>query len=262
MSDVGDGPPVRDAEPRSTGPTPRNRLAAQVRRITALTIGRPITKAALDRAADALEVVADGLEQAATDGKRRRGQPDPTQHPQDFFPTSPVIGYASPLSPPVQVWATDGEDGLQELHGRAWLDYQYEGPPTCVHGGVIAQLFDEMLGSVNILNGQGGFTGTLTIRFRRPTPLRSDLDLVARPAGRDGRKIFAAGAIYHDGELTAEAEGTFIAVRPEQMLNIVTTNAATADGDVVSEEWTEETVAGSGPVDAGEGQTARSRPSQ
>jgi hypothetical protein len=251
VSEVGDGPPVRDAEPRSTGDTPRNRLAAQIRRLTSRALGRPITKDALDRAARALEKVGDELEEAATAGKRRRGAPEPTQHPQDFFPTSPVIGYASPLSPPVQIWAEDGPDGLQELHGRAWLDYQYEGPPTCVHGGVIAQLFDEMLGSVNILNGQGGFTGTLTIKFRRPTPLRSDLDLVARPAGREGRKIFASGTISHDGEVTAEAEGTFIAVRPAQMVSIVNENAAIADGDVVAEEWTEELATNSGPVDAG-----------
>jgi hypothetical protein len=240
--------PVRDREPRSTGDIPRNRVAAQMRRITALVIGRPINRDALGQAAEVLEGVADGLERAATTGKRRRGAPEPTQHPQDFFPTSPVIGYASPLSPPVQIWAADGPDGAQELHGRAWLDYQYEGPPTCVHGGVITQLFDEMLGSVNILNGQGGFTGTLTIRFLRPTPLRTDLDLVARPGGREGRKIFASGTISHAGEVTAEAEGVFIAVRPQQMVTIVTDNAAVADGDVVSEEWTEELAAGSGPV--------------
>ncbi len=47
----------------------------------------------------------------------------------------------------------------------------YEGPPTCVHGGVIAELFDELLGISNILAGPGAMTGTLTIRYRRPTPL-------------------------------------------------------------------------------------------
>lgn len=262
----GDGrptaPPDRAAPgPASTAPTPRNRLAAQMRRLSALSVGRPVASGALAAAADALAAVADELEAAADTAKRPRGQPDPRHHPQDFFPTSPVIGYASPLSPPVDVWAVDGEDGVRELHGRAWFDYQYEGPPTCVHGGVIAQLFDELLGSVNILNGQGGFTGTLTVRYRRPTPLRSDLDLVARPTGREGRKIRAAGAISHRGELTAEAEGVFIVVAPEQMTRIVGDNAAVAEGTVVSSEWAEMLRAGDGPGN-GAAQTARSRPSQ
>jgi hypothetical protein len=210
-----------------------------MRRITALTVGRPIAGEDYERAAAVLRSVADDLEAAAQPGKRTRGTPESAGHPQDYFPGSPVIGYANPLAPPVDLWPVDGVDGLRELRGRAWFDYQYEGPPTCVHGGVIAQLFDELLGSINILNGQGGFTGTLTVRYRRPTPLRSVLDLEARQTGRERRKIFASGAIYHDGELTAEADGVFIEVRPETIARIVTTNAVTADGEVVEHEWAE-----------------------
>ena len=69
--------------------------------------------------------------------------------PREFFPTSPVIGFANPVARPVVVEGVDGE-----LHGTAFFDYQYEGPPTCVHGGVIAMVFDEMLGAANILGGE------------------------------------------------------------------------------------------------------------
>jgi hypothetical protein len=153
----------------------------------------------------------------------------------------------------------EGENGLRELRGRARYDYQYEGPPTCVHGGVIAQLFDELLGSINILNDEGGFTGTLTIRYRRPTPLLTDLDLEARQTRREGRKLFAWGCIRHNGEVTAEAEGIFIKVIPEQMASIVSANSQKADGEVVDGEWAEILAEGTPP---GGAQTARSRPSQ
>ena len=64
-------------------------------------------------------------------------------------------------------------------------------------------------------------TGTLKIRYRRPTPLLAPLELVARNTGHEGRKIFAWGGIYYQGELTAEADGIFIDVPPGRMLDIV-----------------------------------------
>ena len=183
-------------------------------------VGRPIDELDITGAAAAIEEVADRLEAAAGPGRRLRAQPDPAGHPQEFFPTSPVIGFANPVAPPVVVEAVDGE-----LRGTANFDYQYEGPPTCVHGGVIAMVFDEMLGAANIMAGSPGMTGTLTIRYRKPTPLRTPLRLEARFMGRDGRKITTYGAIFHGDTLTAEAEGLFIELVPQRFLAIVTENS-------------------------------------
>jgi hypothetical protein len=222
-----------NGSPKSAADSPRNRVADEMRRLSALVVGRPIDGEELDRAAGVLSGLVDQLEQGAIAGKRTRGQPDTTGHPQDFFTTSPVIGYANPISPPVQIWSVMGEGGLPELRGRAFFDYQFEGPPTCVHGGVIAALMDEMLGAVNILTGSAGMTGTLTIKYRAPTPLLSVLDVVARQTGIEGRKIYAWGALYADGVLTAEAEGIFIKMRPERMLEIVTANAEGAEVELI-----------------------------
>jgi hypothetical protein len=219
--------------PKITGPTPRNNLADAIRRVIDLTVGRPIGDDDLARAAVAVEAVADTLARGAEKGKRPRGQPNASEHPQDYFPTSPMAGPANPIAPPVDVWAVRGEGGQLELRGRAFFGYAYEGPPTCVHGGVIAELFDELLGSANIITGRAGMTGTLTVRYRKPTPLLSELALVARQTGSERRKIFAWGGVYFDGELTAEAEGVFIELDPNRMMNIVTANAGTAQGDVV-----------------------------
>ncbi|MGD0378834.1 MAG: PaaI family thioesterase [Acidimicrobiales bacterium] len=204
-------PPVQDA---------RFELAHQLRRITSAMVGLPIDGADIDVAAAALKQIADGLEQAAGPGRRLRAQPDPVGDPQEFFPTSPVIGFANPVAPPVVVEAVDGE-----LRGTATFDYQYEGPPTCVHGGVIAMVFDEMLGAANIMAGSPGMTGTLTIKYRKPTPLRTPLRLEARFMERDGRKIRTYGAIYNGDTLTAEAEGIFIELVPQRFLAFVTENS-------------------------------------
>ena len=73
-------------------------------------------------------------------------------------------------------------------------------------------------------------TGTLTVRYRRPTPLLAPLELAARHTGKEGRKVFAWGGIYHQGELTAEADGIFIEVPPDRMLDIVSGNAHSSRG--------------------------------
>jgi len=226
-----------DPSATSTGDSPINRVATAMRRISATVVGRPVSDEDLADAAEQLAAIADSLDANAASLKRPRSQPDRTGHPSDFFPTSPMIGYANPLAPPVELWTVLGEDGQRELRGRVTFDYQYEGPPTCVHGGVIAELFDEMLGSANLITERAGMTGTLTVRYRRPTPLLVPLDVSARVTGSEGRKLFVWGGLYNSGELTAEAEGIFIEVNPGRMLDIVTNNAKDSSAPVIDAEF-------------------------
>lgn len=224
------GVPVRAGEAlREPRPhDPRFELAAAVRRITSAAVGADLADADVNQAAASLAEIADRLEKRAGPVRRRRLQPDPVGHPQEFFPTSPVIGFANPVAPPVVVESVDGG-----LEGMAWFDYQYEGPPGCVHGGVIAMMFDEILGAATIVAGFPGMTGTLTIRYRKPTPLRTPLRVEARSSERQGRKVTTRGVMYHGDVLTAEAEGIFIQLVPERFLKIV---QETTDGTDLLEQ--------------------------
>ena len=121
-----------------------------MRRISHVVVGNPVPDEDLVEAADLVTGWAERLEAVAVPEKILRQFPDPDGHPQDFFPTSPMTGVASPVSPPAEVWAVVGAEGYREIRGRARFGYQYEGPPTCVHGGVIAELFDELLGLANL----------------------------------------------------------------------------------------------------------------
>ena len=82
-----------------------------MRRISATVVGRPVSDEDLADAAEQLAAIADSLDANAASLKRPRSQPDRTGHPSDFFPTSPMIGYANPLAPPVELWTVLGEDG-------------------------------------------------------------------------------------------------------------------------------------------------------
>ena len=72
-------------------------------------------------------------------------------------------------------------------------------------------------------------TGTLTIRYRKPTPLRTDLRIEARCLIRSGRKVHTWGGIFHGDVLTAEVEGIFIVVGPTKLVAIAEANPNSAD---------------------------------
>jgi acyl-coenzyme A thioesterase PaaI-like protein len=121
---------------------------------------------------------------------------------------SGITGASNPLSAPLHIWL-DGD----RVVGWAEYAHQYEGPPGCVHGGFVAAAFDDLLGAAQTLSGIAGFTGTLTIRMVRPTPLLRRIDYEGGVTKVEGRKIFTWGRALNGGELVAEAEGLFVAPR-------------------------------------------------
>ena len=59
-----------------------------------------------------------------------------------------------------------------------------------------------------------GFTGRLTIHYRSPTPLHTELRFACELTHQEGRKTSCTGALHAGDVLCAEAEGLFIAARP------------------------------------------------
>ena len=55
-------------------------------------------------------------------------------------------------------------------------------------------------------------TARLTVSYRSPTPLHTDLRLEGELVGVEGRKILTVGRCFHGDTLTAEAEGLFISI--------------------------------------------------
>lgn len=118
----------------------------------------------------------------------------------------PVSGPENALAPPLPLRGLP--DG--SIEGHATLGLPYQGPPGCVHGGVSALLLDHTLGVANHWAGDSGMTGTLTLRYHRPTPLFVELTVRARQVSVEGRKICTTGEILADGEVCVSAEGLFI----------------------------------------------------
>jgi acyl-coenzyme A thioesterase PaaI-like protein len=133
-----------------------------------------------------------------------------------FFDQSPMIGLANPLAPPIRLSQTGPRTAL----GLVTFGSAYEGPPGSVHGGFVAAAFDEVLGYVQSLGERPGMTGTLTVRYRSPTPLHTELRFEAELVRMEGRKIFTRAQVLGGGRLCAEAEGIFISVARERFAEL------------------------------------------
>jgi len=132
---------------------------------------------------------------------------------------SPVYGPGNPVAPPMV--ATDSPDGRAE--GRVTLGKPHEGPPGLVHGGVVATLLDHVLARAIRAAGRGGLTATLTVTYRRPVRLGVPLLATAEMGNTDGRRTTAtARLVAEDDPATtlAEAEGLFVALRPERAADV------------------------------------------
>lgn len=143
--------------------------------------------------------------------KLEAGMERDTDVPGEFFPYSPAAGPCNPIAPPVD-FRLQGK----ELVAEHVFDAQYNGPPTAVHGGIIALVFDELLGCTGVMNDTGGFTGTLTIRYSALTPIGKPIRMRGWVDREEGRKIFIRGTMHEGDTLCSEAEGLFI--RPKESM--------------------------------------------
>ena len=168
---------------------------------------------------DGLTATIDGLTEAlaGSDGTRSvdGDAPAVVYQAHRLRERSPFIGRANPVALPLVVEFV--KDGIDAVANFSTL---YEGPPGCLHGGYIAGIFDEVLGAAQTLAGQAGMTGRLTVHYRSPTPLNTDLHLRARLESVNGRKIVCKGTLHAGDRLCAEAEGLFIAVDPNKLLEL------------------------------------------
>lgn len=190
----------------------RRELAAVLRRLNSVTLTADAPTELLQSVLVSLQAEAARVEASErVFGHRMHAERIAAREgfaPDMFYEMSPAIGQSNANAPPMHVWLEDGR-----IHARVTPDWSYEGPAKCLHGGVIALLFDQLLGLTQHTVGAGGLTGALTIRYHHPTPIDKPLRLVAEVDRVEGRKRFLVGELWADDVRTASCEGLFIARR-------------------------------------------------
>jgi hypothetical protein len=118
-----------------------------------------------------------------------------------------VIGLRNAIAPPLTI---HHDDDATRCWSEFALNSAYEGPPGLVHGGVCALVLDHVLGEAASAGlTKPLFTGTLTVRFVRGTPL-GRLRAEAAVERTEGVKSFVSGHLSDGDGITVEAEGIFI----------------------------------------------------
>ena len=118
-----------------------------------------------------------------------------------------VIGLRNAIAPPLTI---HHDDDATRCWSEFTLNSAYEGPPGLVHGGVCALVLDHVLGEAASAGlTKPLFTGTLTVRFVRGTPL-GRLRAEAAVERTEGVKSFVSGHLSDGEGITVEAEGIFI----------------------------------------------------
>lgn len=119
-----------------------------------------------------------------------------------------VVGLRNAVAPPLHI--------ERDSSGRAWSSFHlgaaYEGAPGLAHGGVSALVLDQLLGEATGAGGKPGMTASLTLTYRRITPL-GDLRAEAWIERSEGIKTWARGTLSDAEGVTVEAEGLFILPR-------------------------------------------------
>ncbi len=102
--------------------------------------------------------------------------------------------------------------------GRVRFGHDAEGAPGLVHGGLLATFADEVMGFVP----QGGnavrLTAEMTIRYRRPTPIETELVCRATPGETSGRRFTVNAVItaVDDTTVLAEVDATYVLLVPRE----------------------------------------------
>jgi hypothetical protein len=179
-------------------------LTDDVRELIEEVLRTDAEPASIDEARTAIQTATDVLR------SRQRDEAQVVRYSVDGRPvvwSNAVIGLRNAIAPPLTIHHDPDA-------GRVWSDFTlngaYEGPPGWVHGGVCALVLDHVLGeAASVGLTKPLFTGTLTLRFVRGTPL-GRLRADAAVERTEGVKSFVSGHLSGPDGITVEAEGIFI----------------------------------------------------
>jgi acyl-coenzyme A thioesterase PaaI-like protein len=191
----------------------RRMLAEQIRRLASATV---LTTAGDEAMTRALALVGDATNELTTSMRSSRYDGLPGLAPgspanEAIWETHAAFGRSNPLAPPVKPEERPGHLIADVTFGSAW-----EGGPSSVYGGFVAAVFDGMLGRAVISAGHLGVTRSLTVRYLRPTPLRTPLRVESVAGELVGRNVTVTGRMWAGDTLTSEAEAIFTCVDPDR----------------------------------------------
>jgi acyl-coenzyme A thioesterase PaaI-like protein len=126
-------------------------------------------------------------------------------HYEGLQPYAPFGGSHNPITPMLN-YHMEGDTVI--AIGR--FDLLHEGPIGCLHGGMIAGIYDCVLAAAMVHHNLGGPTAQLNIRYIAPTPLHQSLRFSSWVDRIEGKKVYIQGQCHVGDTLVSSAEAVFI----------------------------------------------------
>lgn len=213
------------SEPDPPSPTPSRRpvsparvdAAAQARRLAHAVVAADAddatfaTVAALLAEANEILHAVPHLPRPIFDPSRlEQARRDPDLSGLDAMADRAVAGPANPTSVAIRSRIVPGGAAAEVTFGPA-----FEGAPGRAHGGMVAAVFDDLLGAAMAGTQAIGFTGRLTVHYRNPVPIETEIAFRLHTGEREGRKLHVHGDARLGDRVLATADALMILVDAE-----------------------------------------------
>jgi hypothetical protein len=186
--------------------------AGALRRLTGLLLSLEHDHPAVD---GMLEKFADWEQELASavpaDPTPRIG-PESTESQRVYLDHAFDVGAYNPSFPEYTFDRLDADTAS----GRVTFPVVFEGPPGLVNGGFLAVFFDCVTQHQSCASGRTGKTRSLTVTFRRPTPILTELGFDVTRSESDGR-VTSIARLLLDGEVLCTGEFSTAASSPDKL---------------------------------------------
>lgn len=187
-------------------PSPQSlTVASLLRKVAGLVLSLETSQAAVERLVAALQRSEAELERLAPANPLPRIGPDAPEDSRVYVDHSRDVGAFNPCFPVYDI-QVDGD----RASGTVAFPLVYEGPPGIVHGGFLAVFFDSVIQHHNCDVGLAGKTTSLTVHYRKPTPLLAELRFEVERAVED-RRIVSSARLLAGDVLLCEAQMSAVA---------------------------------------------------
>jgi hypothetical protein len=124
------------------------------------------------------------------------------------------VGAYNPSFPEYRLDVVDGDPDTAT--GTVTFPLNFEGPPGLVHGGFLGVFFDCVTQQHNCATRLSGKTRSLTVKYRRPTPLLTELTFdVQRSEGERG--LTSTARLRLDDDVLCIGVVETVALAPEKL---------------------------------------------
>ena len=180
-------------------------FASLVRSLTGLVLSLEAPHAALERLIATLRSAEAELGRLVPGNPAPRVGANAASDGRVYLDHSRDIGAFNPCFPTYHI-RIDGDRAT----GTVRFPIAYEGPPGLVHGGFLAVFFDSVIQHHNCDVGVAGKTTSLTVTYRRPTPLLTELQFEV-DRSPEGRRIISTARLMADGVVLCDAQMSAVA---------------------------------------------------